>query len=219
MLFKEVQENMKKLAILGTSLLILNGCSWATIPAAADDIALIVYSKADDRQPNSMLILVNKYEEQQEERRIQQEINKEQALLYVEELKRLKKFDYIADNFDSTLNKLINTAGKTRYTYSGHTPRGWDCSGLTMWFYGELGIEIPHSASAQSEIGILVEQPQVGDIIVVREPGRSRYHHSMIYIGDNKIIHSGLGRGDTTEILSLNNKYFDNVDMKIVRVN
>jgi hypothetical protein len=207
---------MKKLAILGTSLLMINGCSFLNATAAVPQEALYIQDVA---KPQNLIISIHEqYLYNQEQYAIQQEIDRQQEQMYLQELEKLDQFKNIANAFDRTLYNLINTAGKTPYVYSGHTPRGWDCSGLTMWFYGELGIDIPHSASAQTKIGRLVDKPQVGDIIVIREAGRSRYHHSMLYVGDNKVIHSGLGRGDVTEILSLDNKYFKNVDMKIVRV-
>jgi cell wall-associated NlpC family hydrolase len=45
---------------------------------------------------------------------------------------------------NSVIEKLKNRVGKTWYVFSGNTPSGWDCSGLTMWFYQQLGIELEH---------------------------------------------------------------------------
>jgi hypothetical protein len=208
---------MKKLAILGTSLLIINGCSFLNAPAASSDTALHI--KQDSYIANGMVVLHNNYQEQE-----QAKLDIKNGHIASLESSVIDLVDFNNQKienvkFDIVMIQLLSTAGRTPYVYSGSNPNGWDCSGLTMWFYAQLGIDIPHSASAQTQIGELVEKPQVGDIIVVREPGRRSYHHSMLYIGNNKVIHSGLGRGDTTEILSLDNKYFNNVDMKIVRVN
>jgi cell wall-associated NlpC family hydrolase len=35
--------------------------------------------------------------------------------------------------------------GNTWYVFSGSTPEGWDCSGLVMWFYSELGVALEHT--------------------------------------------------------------------------
>lgn len=106
----------------------------------------------------------------------------------------------------------------TPYVYSGATPNGWDCSGLVVWYYEQLGITLPHSASAQTSVGTVVDEPQNGDIVIIKQPGRSNFHHSSIYIGDNKIIHAGWQRGDSTEIISLNDKYLLGSEIVFVRV-
>lgn len=96
------------------------------------------------------------------------------------------------------LNKAISSlkkyVGKTWYVFSGNTPNGWDCSGLTMWTYEQLGIELKHSASAQKNYSkphkYSASKAKVGDIIAFGWDGLSSAGHVGIYIGNGKMIHS-----------------------------
>jgi len=97
-----------------------------------------------------------------------------------------------------------------RYRYGGTRPGGFDCSGLMLYLYGEHGIDLHRTASQQLQDGIPVPRDglQVGDLIFFCEPVRSNLvSHVGIYIGDNKIIHSG-SKG--TEIASLDVNYYVN---------
>jgi cell wall-associated NlpC family hydrolase len=96
------------------------------------------------------------------------------------------------------LNKAISHlkryVGKTWYVFSGSTPSGWDCSGLTLWTYKQLGIELKHSASAQKNTAKPHKYSQakakVGDIIAFGWNGWSGAGHVGIYIGNGKMIHA-----------------------------
>jgi cell wall-associated NlpC family hydrolase len=90
----------------------------------------------------------------------------------------------------STIKKLSSYVGKTSYVFSGHTPNGWDCSGLTMWFYEQLGIELEHRATSQALGGSKVNEPNIGDIVAFHYENSSKAYHVGIYIGDGKMIHS-----------------------------
>lgn len=91
---------------------------------------------------------------------------------------------------NKTIKKLNKTVGKTWYVFSGNTPSGWDCSGLTMWFYGELGIQLEHRASKQQSAGVEVKAPKVGDLVVFKYKGYRSAYHVGVYIGDGKMIHA-----------------------------
>jgi cell wall-associated NlpC family hydrolase len=86
---------------------------------------------------------------------------------------------------DNAIKAVVNQVGKTPYVLSGNTTKGWDCSGLVMWMYYKLSIELPHSASAQRYAGHLVVKPRVGDIVVWGDG-----YHSGIYIGNGKAVHA-----------------------------
>ena len=93
---------------------------------------------------------------------------------------------------DDAIKAVVNQVGKTPYVLSGNTTRGWDCSGLVMWMYAKLGIELPHSASAQRYAGQSVAKPRVGDIVVWGDG-----YHSGIYLGNGKAVHAYHDSRDT----------------------
>ena len=119
---------------------------------------------------------------------------------------------------NKVIKKLKARVGKTCYVFSGSTPRGWDCSGLTKWAYQQLGIEIPHSANKQARVGIKVASPTVGDLVLFGYKGTNTYFHAAIYVGDNKFIHAGFRKGQTTKILSLTDPSVKNTKIKFVRL-
>jgi cell wall-associated NlpC family hydrolase len=113
------------------------------------------------------------------------------------------------------LNTLISKANQTPYVFQGATPSGWDCSGLVVWTYQQLGINIPHSANAQGHLGDRVSKPQPGDIVVFANTGSTSFDHSAIYLGNNKIINANRLYG-TTKIQSL--KDFGSKQIRFIRL-
>jgi cell wall-associated NlpC family hydrolase len=90
----------------------------------------------------------------------------------------------------SAVNKLRKHVNRTAYVFSGNTPSGWDCSGLTMWFYKQLDIELEHRATKQATEGTKVSEPKLGDIVAFHYENSDKAYHVGIYIGDGQMIHS-----------------------------
>ena len=99
----------------------------------------------------------------------------------------------------AAIKKLNTHVGKTWYVFSGATPAGWDCSGLTMWFYEQLGISLEHRASKQANAGTTTLTPKPGDLVVFKYKGTKSAYHVGIYIGDGKMIHAPK-HGHTTRV-------------------
>ena len=116
------------------------------------------------------------------------------------------------------IKQLKKRIGKTWYVFSGGTPRGWDCSGLTMWAYQQVGVELPHSANKQARAGIKVASPAIGDLVLFGYRGTNTFFHASIYIGGNKVIHAGFRKGQTTSVLDLDSASVKNTKMRFVRV-
>ena len=82
----------------------------------------------------------------------------------------------------------------SRYVWGGTKPGGFDCSGLTSYLYRKHDIKLNRTAAQQLQNGIIVPKDalQVGDLIFFYEPGRTYpASHVGIYVGKNRIIHSG----------------------------
>jgi cell wall-associated NlpC family hydrolase len=61
----------------------------------------------------------------------------------------------------------------TPYRSAGDRPGGFDCSGLTMWSYGQAGVELPHSSFEQARLGEAVAKDaiQAGDLVFFSTAG------------------------------------------------
>ncbi len=101
------------------------------------------------------------------------------------------------------IKSLKKYVGKTWYVFSGNTPSGWDCSGLTMWFYSQLGFDLEHRASKQESAGELVIDAMPGDLVVFKYKGYKSAYHVGIYIGNGKMIHAPR-KGEVTRIEDVN---------------
>jgi cell wall-associated NlpC family hydrolase len=106
------------------------------------------------------------------------------------EVEAAAQLDSDTKRMTQAINKLKKYVGKTWYVFSGATPSGWDCSGLTMWFYEQLEIEIEHRASTQDDAGKKVTDPKPGDIVAFKYNGSKQAYHVGIYIGDGEMIHA-----------------------------
>lgn len=103
---------------------------------------------------------------------------------------------------DKAIDKLSTHVNKTWYVFSGTTPEGWDCSGLTLWFYEQLGIELEHRASMQGKSGQKTNDPKPGDLVVFKYNGYASAYHVGIYIGNGEMIHAPK-RGHLTRVESV----------------
>ena len=64
----------------------------------------------------------------------------------------------------------------TPYVCGGSSPCGFDCSGLVMWAYGQLGISLPHYTGSLWNSGTHVSQDQL-------EPGDLVFFHGESHVG------------------------------------
>ena len=87
--------------------------------------------------------------------------------------------------------------------YLGVPYRGFDCSGLVMWAFAQVGIDLPHNAAAQYGYGtaVSIDQLEPGDLVFFDGLG-----HVGIYVGGGSFIHAP-HTGDVVRISSLSGWY------------
>lgn len=76
------------------------------------------------------------------------------------------------------------------YVYGGATPSGFDCSGLTMYCYAQVGVGLSHGATDQQHAStpVPISALQPGDLVFFGNAGYS--YHVGIYVGGGSMIHA-----------------------------
>ncbi|MEY2915228.1 MAG: hypothetical protein RLZ69_1006 [Actinomycetota bacterium] len=95
--------------------------------------------------------------------------------------------------------KILQVAAKyvgSPYVFGGENPSGFDCSGYVRFVFSQFGLDLPHSAIAQSRMGILIkpEDAQPGDLVVLND-----LSHDGIYAGNGNFYHAPRP-GDTVKL-------------------
>ena len=91
------------------------------------------------------------------------------------------------------------------YVWGGASPSGFDCSGLVMYVYAQVGVSLPHNAAMQyNTVGVFVsrDQLQPGDLVFFDGLG-----HMGMYIGGGQFIHAP-HTGDVVKISSLYDSWY-----------
>lgn len=79
---------------------------------------------------------------------------------------------------------------------------GFDCSGLTLYAYAQVGITLPHSSAAQFTLGTRIPREagmsalRPGDLVFYSPTG---IHHVGIYVGDGTMINAAFS-GTTVRV-------------------
>lgn len=77
--------------------------------------------------------------------------------------------------------------GKTPYLWGGTSPAGFDCSGLVMYCYAQMGVSLPHYTGDQVKYGTTVTGSlQPGDLLFFGSV--SAPYHVAIYAGNGQMI-------------------------------
>lgn len=102
----------------------------------------------------------------------------------------------IYTNYSPTgdVNTLVNMAYSllgTPYVVGGNSPSGFDCSGFVSYVYSQIGVTLPRTSVAQSQMGNPVARENMlpGDILIWSKTGGIP-DHVAIYVGNGQMIHA-----------------------------
>ena len=129
--------------------------------------------------------------------------------------------DFLDLTESSSSNSDIAATAKqnlgTGYVYGGASPRGFDCSGFTMYVYSQHGYSLPHSATSQWLSGMgtkiySISELQPGDLVFFNDPSRNKgkaCSHAGIYIGNGQHVHASSSRNGGVITSDLTSGYYN----------
>ena len=88
---------------------------------------------------------------------------------------------------------IARTLVGSRYRYGAAGPRAFDCSGLTLYIYRQLGITLPHKARSQfnARYGTIIRSMndlKPGDLVFYKNTAGRGITHAAIYVGNGKMV-------------------------------
>ena len=113
-------------------------------------------------------------------------------------------------NLSAQLKNIISGQMGKPYKWGAAGPNSFDCSGLTHYIFGRLGIVIPRTSRDQLRAGVYVEKKdlQYGDLVLFARDGRN-INHVGIYVGNGNFVHAPQS-GDVVKVTTLTTGYYAN---------
>jgi cell wall-associated NlpC family hydrolase len=154
-----------------------------------------------------------------------EQVDKQRASANAAIRKQLKLINRLGSNIDpgsSKTNCSILATGKAEtvlryacaqlgkpYVFGGAGPNSFDCSGLTMMAYKQVGINLSHYVPNQYSASRRVSRAdlQPGDLVFF-----NHNNHMGMYVGNGKFIQAP-HTGDVVKISSLSDAYYSSVFM------
>lgn len=77
------------------------------------------------------------------------------------------------------------------YRYGGHSPRGFDCSGLVYYSYQRAGLTVPRSTESLRDATRRIDVSRLarGDLLFFNQEGKYSSHVG-IYLGHDRFVHA-----------------------------
>jgi len=97
----------------------------------------------------------------------------------------------------------------TPYRYGGASPQGFDCSGLVIYSFAQVGVAgLPHSAATLEGIAqpVSLDEIEPGDLLFF-QLSQKKTSHVAIYLGDRTFVHAP-SSGRRVELVSFDHAYW-----------
>lgn len=133
-------------------------------------------------------------------------LREQSRIAQLELLQRITASLETSASIDQARKQVVETAlqqlGKP-YVWAATGPNSFDCSGLVVYSYKSIDINLPHYSRAQYQMTYRIEKNQLkpGDLVFIGD-SPSSIHHVMIYIGDEYTIEAPR-TGDVVKIRPL----------------
>lgn len=90
------------------------------------------------------------------------------------------------------------------YVWGAAGPSSFDCSGLMLYAFKQVGISLPHSAASQQQMGMSVSRSELqpGDLVFFGSPA----HHVGMYVGNGEMVNAA-DFGIPVRVQPLNHDY------------
>ena len=97
------------------------------------------------------------------------------------------------------VDAALSQTGKP-YQWGAAGPNSYDCSGLTMWAWGQAGVALPHNSGAQYSATPRVGRSDLepGDLVFFGSP----IHHVGMYIGNGQMVEAPYS-GNTVRVVPM----------------
>lgn len=116
----------------------------------------------------------------------------------------------VAPDGGPILERVATTARQmigVPYHYGGHSPRGFDCSGLVFYAYRQAGLVVPRTSREQLRASRPLDLAEAlpGDLVFFST--REKASHVGIYLGGQRFVHAP-STGKAVEIQRLDHDYY-----------
>jgi cell wall-associated NlpC family hydrolase len=95
----------------------------------------------------------------------------------------------VRSGIQGAIDLAVSKAGNATYVWGASGPNSFDCSGLLVWAFGQVGISLPHYSGAQYNATTRISRSQVqaGDLVFWGSGGSQ---HVALAIGPNTLVHA-----------------------------
>ena len=103
------------------------------------------------------------------------------------------------------------------YRYGGHSPSGFDCSGLVHFAYLEAGLSIPRTTKQLWSVAETIDRNelQAGDLLFFQIDGKMS--HVGMYLGERRFVHAPQS-GRTVTVASLEMPFYRQALIRTARL-